>query len=81
MHVVQVVRLHCTVNYNFVMLHLGVLLRLLRELRDKYLKAGGNFELPAETRKQMGITKLSKLSVDHLNTIQKVLTDALRSYW
>ena len=55
--------------------------RLLRELRDKYLKAGGNFELPAETRKKMGVSKLSKLSMEHLDTIQSVLTEGLKNYW
>ena len=55
--------------------------RLLRELRDKYLKAGGNFELPAETRKKMGVTKLSKLSMEHLDAIQSVLTEGLKNYW
>ena len=55
--------------------------RLLRELRDKYLKAGGNFELPVETRKKMGVLRLSKLSMDHLDTIQSVLTEGLKNYW
>ena len=55
--------------------------RLLRELRDKYLKAGGNFELPTETRKKMGVTKLSKLSMGHLDAIQSVLTESLKNYW
>ena len=55
--------------------------RLLRELRDKYLKAGGNFELPTETRKKMGVTKLSKLSMGHLDAIQSVLTEGLKNYW
>lgn len=54
---------------------------MLRELRDKYLKAGSNFELPAETRQKMGIIKLSKLSMDHLDPIQRVLTEGLRNYW
>ena len=55
--------------------------RLLRELRDKYLKAGGNFELPTETRKKMGVTKLSKLSMGHLDVVQSVLTEGLKKYW
>lgn len=59
----------------------GFLNRLLRELRDKYLKAGGNFELPAETRKKMGVFRLSKLSMDHLDIIQSVLTETLKNYW
>lgn len=63
------------------LLHVYCSNRLLRELRDKYLKAGGNFELPVETRKRMGVTKLSKLSMDHLNTVQSVLTEGLKNYW
>jgi len=54
---------------------------LLRELRDKYLKVGGSFEVPAEIRNKMGITKLSKLSMDHLDSIQNVLTEGLKNYW
>ena len=56
-------------------------LRLLREVRERYLHSGSPLELPAETRNRLRVSKASRLTLSQLKEIQLFMVQGLREYW
>lgn len=55
--------------------------RMLRELRERYLHIGGPLELPAEIRNKLRVNKATRLTLTQLNDLQDALAKGLRDYW
>ncbi len=70
---------HCIPTPHVVFVH--GLARLLRELRERYLHAGSPLELPAETRRELRLSKASRITMEQLRELQQLLAQGLREYW
>ena len=56
-------------------------MRLLKQMRDKYIRSGSPYQLPAEVIQKFGICQTSQFSQNNLESLQKAMFEALQKYW
>ena len=55
--------------------------RLIRDLRERYLNAGGPMELPTDTKFRLGVARLGAVEMDEVEQLQDLVVDSLKKYW
>lgn len=55
--------------------------RMLRNLKDRFIRSGAPYEVPTAIRKSWGLTDVTEISMERLIFVRKKIVDPLLKYW